>query len=184
MPDARPPVGDTPAAKCPAPECVDDGCTGQCEHWPAPVRPTQPQPTDVIERAKDALEGVTDGPWRIATNRHPECSGRSWGWIEGPRPHWTWSDDKRGHRADAQFIAAARSLVPELAAALADFVGAVAEIRALHYAADTSDRCTDSSLRCIGCGFGYPCPTIAALDKAGYSQNSADAAEPKQPPRP
>ncbi|AXQ60787.1 hypothetical protein I5H32_gp087 [Mycobacterium phage EleanorGeorge] len=70
--------------------------------------------SDVVERGKAALEGVTDGPWRwdddddlIAADPHARpvitvnCYNESVN-VENPR--------------DSQFIAQARSLVPELIA--------------------------------------------------------------------
>lgn len=41
------------------------------------------------------------GPWRVATNRHPETNGRAWGWIEGAPGHPCWSDSKAFNRAAA-----------------------------------------------------------------------------------
>jgi hypothetical protein len=32
-------------------------------------------------------------PWRLCTNRHPETSGRDWGWIENAPGNVTWSDN-------------------------------------------------------------------------------------------
>lgn len=31
--------------------------------------------------------------WRVCTNRHPETSGREWGWIEGSPGDITWSNN-------------------------------------------------------------------------------------------
>lgn len=57
---------------------------------------------DVVARAKAALEGVTEGPWEMRDSFvYPlSISAR----LGGIRP------------GDAEFIAAARSLVPELVA--------------------------------------------------------------------
>lgn len=33
-------------------------------------------------------------PWRIATNRHTNCDGTSWGWIEGAPGHVCWSNER------------------------------------------------------------------------------------------
>lgn len=66
-------------------------------------------------------------------------------------------------------------------------VGVVAEIRALHTEKlDHHFHAGEFFSQCAACGpkVRYPCATVQALDKAGCSQNSADAAEPKQPPRP
>ena len=37
---------------------------------------------------------MTERRWEVKTNRHPETSGRAWGWIEGHPDHLCWSDDK------------------------------------------------------------------------------------------
>lgn len=75
--------------------------------------------TDIIERAKATLEGVTEGPWKpchvgnihygvgsgdcnFPNVVHAECGPGGWG--NGSR------------RADAEFIAASRTLVPALIA--------------------------------------------------------------------
>ena len=34
-------------------------------------------------------------PWRVATNRHPNTDGTSWGWIEGAPGHVCWSNSGR-----------------------------------------------------------------------------------------
>lgn len=93
---------------------------------------------DLIERTQAALEGIGDRPWRMATNRHPNCDGSQWGWIDGVVGHWTWTDEKPFSRAQAEFIAAARTLVPELLAALIearrevnDLSGAQADVQEL-----------------------------------------------------
>ncbi len=36
----------------------------------------------------------TTKPWRVARNRHRNCNGTDWGWIEGAPGDDTWSDDK------------------------------------------------------------------------------------------
>ena len=33
--------------------------------------------------------------WRVATNRHPNCDGTSWGWIEGAPGHVCWTDETK-----------------------------------------------------------------------------------------
>lgn len=76
--------------------------------------------SDVVERALAALEGVTEGPWVAHgdPNHHPEDP--EWE-IESHAPQF---DDPIGivfagveqGRADAEFIAAARGLLPELVA--------------------------------------------------------------------
>lgn len=75
---------------------------------------------DAIERAEKALEGVTEGPWVANENTHPDDP--QWE-IES---HAHAFDDPVGivfegveqGRADAEFIAASRSLLPELVAEL------------------------------------------------------------------
>ena len=66
---------------------------------------------NVIDRAKRALEGTTDGPWR--TERSKYVSG--W-YIVGPKNcnvvHATDWDGLAP--ADYEFVAAARTLVPDL----------------------------------------------------------------------
>ena len=62
--------------------------------------------TDIVERAKSVLEGVTDGPWElIGGNEYitgvSVCVAPDDGGVTGP---------------DAAFIAASRTLVPELVA--------------------------------------------------------------------
>lgn len=39
--------------------------------------------------------------WRVATNRHPETNGRSWGWIEGAPDNVCWADSESFNRAAA-----------------------------------------------------------------------------------
>lgn len=94
--------------------------------------------TDLVERAKAALEGVTEGPWRVEEYEDP---GNTYSWrqpyIASPHknPLGSWpeqiakmmwrhkqvsqnrlaTDDAR-RDADARFIVAARQLVPELVA--------------------------------------------------------------------
>ncbi len=31
--------------------------------------------------------------WSVKENRHPETSGRAWGWIDGPAEHICWSNN-------------------------------------------------------------------------------------------
>lgn len=42
-------------------------------------------------------------PWRVATNRHPNTDGTSWGWIEGSQPvvYWSNEDKSKLKRAEA-----------------------------------------------------------------------------------
>jgi hypothetical protein len=63
-----------------------------------------PNRISVVERAKAALEGVTEGPWRL-------IGGNEW---LAPIGISVAPDDGGVCLADAEFVAAARSLVPEL----------------------------------------------------------------------
>lgn len=82
---------------------------------------------DVTDRARAALEGVTDGPWEA-----PET-------ILGQRCTTVFGKDRKqvlyhaGTDANARFTAAARSLVPEL---LAEVKRERSRSRDLHYAID------------------------------------------------
>lgn len=68
--------------------------------------------SDVVERAKAALEGVSRAPWKMGNRTHPDVvhtpNGCLWHPILG----------EINHRADGEFIAQARTLVPELVAEL------------------------------------------------------------------
>lgn len=77
--------------------------------------------TDVVERAKAVLEDTTDGPWEQVGfgNIHRTPAG------EHPPVAKTWN------RANGEFIAQARTLVPELAAE-------VEELRAVVSADDST----------------------------------------------
>lgn len=77
--------------------------------------------SDVVERAKAALEGVSDGPWRwepskyirsgyvITAQNRTALHAADWNADYGPFP-------EQFNHADANFAAEARSLVPELIA--------------------------------------------------------------------
>ena len=64
--------------------------------------------SDVVERAKAALEGVTRGPWRVGKRK----------WIGVVlTPHgcvWNPNRGEVNNPRDGEFIAQARTLVPEL----------------------------------------------------------------------
>lgn len=73
---------------------------------------------DLIARAEAALEGVTDGPWTFGVR-----NSRTVQIIPGERPELLRCEPGLAGIAlarprDAEFIAAARTLVPELVAAL------------------------------------------------------------------
>lgn len=65
---------------------------------------------DVLARAQQALEGVTPGPWRVGSDTYHD--------IYGPGGQLVFEHDPGPRREDAEFIAAARSLIPELIDAL------------------------------------------------------------------
>ena len=88
---------------------------------------------DVIEWANAALEGVTEGPWTWTHGMDTRAL------VLGPDNLHVKLD---GH-ADAQFIAAARTLVPEL---VAELEAARAEVERQRGA---SDRVEET--RCVGC---------------------------------
>lgn len=65
---------------------------------------------DIKVRAAKASKG----PWSWQQNRHPNCNGTPWGWIEGPAGNMCWSGVQS--RVDADFIAHARQDIPNLIA--------------------------------------------------------------------
>lgn len=67
---------------------------------------------DVVARAREALRGVTEGPW---VHMHPDqcCADHC---IDIPGASHCGMHDLDMRYEDAQFIAAARELVPELIA--------------------------------------------------------------------
>jgi hypothetical protein len=95
---------------------------------------------DVVARAKAALEGVTEGPWEHYTAPNPESDETHADYLVGtlvtlidsgepihvltaksPDPKYTYivpalTGDGPTSAVNAEFIAAARSLVPELVA--------------------------------------------------------------------
>lgn len=68
-----------------------------------PTTDAERSPMDVIPQIE--VEGRTIPhnavTWCVATNRHPETSGRAWGWIEGAPGNECWSDNKRFDRVAA-----------------------------------------------------------------------------------
>jgi hypothetical protein len=67
-----------------------------------------------LDAIKARAEAATPGPWIAKTNRHPQCNGEPWGWISGAKENTTWSG-RRG-KANAEFIAHARTDIPDLIA--------------------------------------------------------------------
>ena len=75
--------------------------------------------TDLIERAKASLEGTTEGPWRVshAGNVHYGVSHGEYSFPTVVKARCEYDGFGNGSsRADANFIAEARTLVPELIA--------------------------------------------------------------------
>ena len=79
--------------------------------------------SDVVERAKAALEGVSRAPWKMGNRTHPDVvhtpNGCLWHPILG----------EINHRADGEFIAQARTLVPELVTEVERLRGQVRQMR-------------------------------------------------------
>lgn len=78
--------------------------------------------TDIVERARQALEGVTDGEWAVEVDENGELVGHyddsetNWdpeAWFDVDAPNGGWVAHVED-RANAEFIAAARTLMPEL----------------------------------------------------------------------
>lgn len=68
---------------------------------------------DILTRAEKACEGVTEGPWEV----DPGNDFSAYHDVGGPGGLWVAQTKHAAH--DAAFIAAARTLMPELIAALA-----------------------------------------------------------------
>lgn len=87
--------------------------------------------SDVVERAKAALEGVTRGPWRVGKRK----------WIGVVlTPHgcvWNPNRGEVNNPPDGEFIAQARTLVPEL----------VAEVERLRVALNAECQAADNAER-------------------------------------
>lgn len=85
--------------------------------------------SDPVARAKALLEGVTEGPWEVDNDDpgvwSPECIviGNYTAADDFNSPMW-----EDATRADREFIAAARSLVPELVAEVERLRAALADV--------------------------------------------------------
>lgn len=99
--------------------------------------PTEVQEArDLLDRADEALEGVSPGPWRWEPSKHVRSGyvitaqnrtavhATDWNADYGPFP-------EQFNHADARFAAEARTLVPELAAELSRLRAQETRIRAL-----------------------------------------------------
>lgn len=89
---------------------------------------------ELIQQARELCEKATPGPWQLFTNCHPECNGEPWGWIGGASGRITWSG--YSGQSNAAFIAASRTLVPQLCDALE---AAQKELIDYHHTQKTAD---------------------------------------------
>lgn len=128
--------------------------------------------SDVADRAEAALEGVTDGPW-VA-----EYSGEQGNCVI---PHDAQSTREAVctthlyyQAADAEFIAAARQLVPELVAELKTTRAQLAAVRELHKPSwlncinycCSGEECRNRYRGCWGCDEDWPCLTARMVYSA------------------
>lgn len=86
--------------------------------------------TDVVEQARELLEGVTPGPWEASDDHADEITVGAGSYLANPGSYNptdliveydVYSDDDRERDQrwrDALFIAAARQLVPDLVATI------------------------------------------------------------------
>ena len=128
---------------------------------------------DILTRAEKACEGVTEGPWEV----DPGNDFSAYHDIGGPGGLWV--AQTKHATPDAAFIAAARTLMPELIAALAAeraettrLRAAVERVRAVHRRGIYT---ATGNAFCFACEDEYgrkpwPCPTIAALEAPGGEQ--------------
>lgn len=136
---------------------------------------------DVIARAEAALEGVSEGDWGVDPYPHydlddwqtdnfssltaEELASAAYYDVDGGNGEWI---AHCGERADAEFIAAARSLLPELVAELKTTRAQLAAVRELHfYVLDFCDEYV-----CGSCGQN-PCPTLDVIDGAAEAVTDA-----------
>ena len=122
-----------------------------------------------IEAISARVEAITPGRWEVKTNRHRECSGEEWGWIDGPTENWCWTDKRKYSRADADFIAHAPETIKALLAEVKRLQGELSSVtaerdaliedftdfacggcaNAAPYCANKSPECTDAHEWCI-----------------------------------
>lgn len=65
---------------------------------------------DVVDRAKTALEGISEGPWKMGNRNYRDVVMTPSGCL------WHPALGCINHKPDGGFVAAARELVPELVA--------------------------------------------------------------------
>ena len=95
---------------------------------------------DVCDRARQALDGITDGPWEIESHKDM-MSGETDYWLV-EIAQWRSYRNNVNVGADlplAEFIAAARTLVPELVAEVERDRARLAEWRAQYEAIDAEN---------------------------------------------
>ena len=132
--------------------------------------------TDRLDEIEARADAATEGPWDTSTTSwEPEAR-----MVDVPD-----GDDEMSlaweaggglcvmSRADAEFVADARSFVPKALAALDAVLAMHApskEPTSGHYYCDSDecDRAGEGELRdaCQHCGHWFPCPTIAAIEQA------------------
>ncbi|MGV0805785.1 hypothetical protein [Mycolicibacterium setense] len=79
--------------------------------------------SDVVERAKSALEGVTRGLWRVGKRKWIGVVLTPYGCV------WNPNRGEVNNPPDGEFIAQARTLVPELVAEVERLSQSLNEIR-------------------------------------------------------
>jgi hypothetical protein len=111
-----------------------------------------------LDTAQADADAATPGPWHEdhddPTVHNDTCvTIGDYGWVavgpEGQSP--AYDEDTAQGRADAEFIAHARTRDPRMVAAIRD-------VLALHRLDEAGDCAT-----CYPGAFGYPCPTVRAL---------------------
>ncbi|MBN7552955.1 hypothetical protein [Mycobacteroides abscessus] len=75
--------------------------------------------SDISERAKESLEGVTRGPWKMGNRRQPDVVHTPQGCLWHPELGFI------NHHRDGEFIAVARQLIPDLIAEVERLEGAL-----------------------------------------------------------
>lgn len=106
---------------------------------------------EFLAEQKRLTEAATPGPWTWAA--HTTVDVEAWA-VFDPRD-WAVADNGDGFKADAEFIAAARSSVPKLIAAVE---AALSEHWSEPYAQGPD--------YCAGCEHRWPCDTYRAIEAA------------------
>lgn len=141
---------------------------------------------DVADRAEAALEGVTDGPWVSWKQRqHFRDQGGIYRGNVVSDATKQIIVTQTGNVANSEFIAAARSLVPELVAELKTTRAQLAAVRELHkprwlncinYCC-SGEECRNRYRGCI-CDEEWPCSTarqVYSADELGAAEAVTDA---------